>query len=96
MKKRVSSTKHVEAQNLLNKPGTKVQYINVDFGTATSASDKNNILRHYENREAQKEIKKGQKLNNNTGIQDSKKRKAVEDLIDLEGAKANKRRITCK
>ncbi len=39
---------------------------------------------------------RGQKLNNNTGIQDSKKRKAIEDLIDQEGARANKRRITCK
>lgn len=35
MNQRISSTKHKKAQSRLSTPGTKVQYVRVDFGSAT-------------------------------------------------------------
>src|SRR5205823_1712576 len=59
MNSRVSSTDHVEAQRLLSQKGTTVQYKSVDLGTATSRSDRNNILRYYERKEYEKQVAAG-------------------------------------
>ena len=93
---RVSDTGHTNAQRLLNMEGTKVQYVRVDLGTATSRSDRNNILRHFEHIEQQKQVARGFEILNDAGIQDSKKVKSTEDLIKEHNASAKKRRTTCK
>ncbi|MEL6631786.1 MAG: RHS repeat-associated core domain-containing protein [Bacteroidota bacterium] len=95
---RLSNTRHKKARDLLDKPGTKVQYVRVDFGDSgnLSKSDKNNILRHYENREYEKQKKRGFNMTNDAGIQDAKKKAKTEKLIQDSGASARKRRYTCK
>lgn len=51
MNARVSSANHGYAQELLGQKGTTVQFIRIDLGTAETPSEKNNILRYYEDRE---------------------------------------------
>jgi hypothetical protein len=96
MHDRVSSTKHKKAQGLLNKPGTKVQFVRVDLGSATSGSDRNNILRYYESREFEKSRQSGQTLLNGDKVQSTKKKAHAEALIDKHKASARSRRTTCK
>ncbi len=96
MNGRTSSTKHANAQRLLKMDGTKVQYVKVNMGTATSASDRNNILRHYENREYQKQTSKGFNMLNDANIQASNKVQSTLDLIDEHEVTASSRRSTCK
>lgn len=96
MRDRVSSTKHLKAQGLLNKPGTKVQFVRVDLGTATSRSDRNNILRYYEAKEFEKSRLSGQTMLNGDKVQSAKKKAHAEALIKKHGAKAKSRRTTCK
>ncbi|MBO2013010.1 DUF6531 domain-containing protein [Hymenobacter negativus] len=96
MSQRISSTGHVKAQELLDTPGTKVQYVKVDMGSATTSSDRNNILRYYEKREYEKQAAKGFNMTNDAGIQSSRKAKHAEKLIAKHGVTASKRRTTCK
>jgi len=96
MNDRISGTGHTSAQALLDKPGTKVQYVKVDMGSATTRSDRNNILRYYEQKEFNKQRTGGFNMTNKKGIQSSKKRKYTEELIDKHGVSASKRRKTCK
>ena len=48
---RLSNSKHAKAQRLLNHPDTKIEFREVDLGTASSRRDKGNILRHYEQKD---------------------------------------------
>ncbi len=97
MFERVSKSTHKKAQDLLKLPGTKVQFIRVDLGTATDPSDRNNILRFYEARELQKQKKRpNMEVLNGDSVQDPKNTKKAQDLIDRHGASAKKRRTTCK
>ena len=93
---RVSSSEHAKAQGLLNKPGTKVQFVRVDLGKATSRSDRNNILRFYEAREFEKSKNAGQTMLNGDKVQSTKKKAHAEALIKKHGASARSRRTTCK
>lgn len=61
MNDRMSDPSHKKAQDLLRKPGTTVQYTEVDLGTATTRSDRERVLRHYE----QQELNRQAKLNPN-------------------------------
>jgi len=96
MNTRVSSTDHIKAQALLNKPGTKVQYVRVNLGTATSTSDRNNILRYYEAREHAKSQQRGLTMLNDDRCQNPAKKAKAEKLIKQHGASASSRRTTCK
>lgn len=51
MADRVSDTRHQSAQELLKKPGTTVHYQEVDLGTASTRSEREHILRHFEQQE---------------------------------------------
>jgi RHS repeat-associated protein len=48
---RVSTTTHRHAQALLDMPDTVVQYVPVDLDGVEDLSDRNNILRYFEQRE---------------------------------------------
>ncbi|WP_022822335.1 DUF6531 domain-containing protein [Hymenobacter norwichensis] len=99
MLSRISDTEHKKAQSLLLEKGTKVQYTKVDLGTATNQSDRNNILRYYEQREFDRQAgkRKYTMLNDpNSRIQAVKKKPKAENLIKKHGASASKRRVTCK
>jgi len=96
MNQRISSTKHTKAQSLLSTPGTKVQYVRVDLGTATSNSDRNNILRLYEAAELEKQKKRGFNMLNGDNIQAPNKKARAQALATNHGASGKKRRTTCK
>ena len=97
---RVSSSSHANAQYLLDQPDVKVQYVRVDLGTATSPSDRNNILRYYEQREYNKEVSRvgAENMLNDPDhrIQALDKKAYTEELIDKHNASASSRRTTCK
>ena len=59
MNQRISDKQHKNAQKLLEMEGTTVEFIEVDLGSATSQSDRNNILRKYEQREYDKQVNRG-------------------------------------
>ncbi len=97
MNTRTSNASHASAQALLSKPGTTVQFVEVNLGTATTRSDKNNILRFYEQREYQKQIDKGFNMLNDpkSPPQAASKKAAAEKLIKDKKASASSRRKTC-
>jgi len=64
MSDRISDPSHTKAQDLLKKPGTVVEFKEVDLGTAKDAKDRNRILRHFEQREMDIQEQKGKKLRN--------------------------------
>ena len=93
---RVSNSGHKKAQDLLAKEGTKVQFIRVFFGDSNlTSSQKNNILRHYENIENEKQKKRGFNMLNDAGIQDKDKADSTRAIIQSSNTTANKRRTTC-
>jgi RHS repeat-associated protein len=96
MNSRVSRTDHTHAQTLLGRPDVIVQYVRVNLGTATTKSDRNNILRHYEQREYNKQLDKGLNMVNDAPIQASRKVQSTLDLIDEHGVSASSRRTTCR
>jgi RHS repeat-associated protein len=99
MHTRVSDVDHLNAQRLLEMEGTKVQYVRVNLGTATDLSERNNILRYYEQREYDKQVKKRgmTMLNDPTKrIQAIDKKKVAEKLIQDHGVTASKRRVTVR
>ena len=96
MSKRISGTDHKIAQDLLSREGTKVQYVRVRMGTAPLGSDRNNILRHFEKREYDKQVARGFTMLNDAPIQDPKKVAHTLGLINEHGVKASARRTTCK
>ncbi len=95
MSERISRTSHTKAQDLLKQKDTKVQYVRVDLGSATSSSDRNNILRHYEQREFDKQTKNGFTMLNEETIQAIDKKPHTNALIEEHGVSAKKRRNTC-
>ncbi|PSL30769.1 DUF6531 domain-containing protein [Chitinophaga ginsengisoli] len=98
MHQRVSDVDHANAQYLLNKPGTTVHYVKVDLGTATNGSQRNNMLRYFEQAEYDKQVARGFTMLNdpNSRIQAIKKKPYAERLIQRHGARASKRRIKCR
>ena len=56
---RLGRSQHEKAQTLLRHPDTKVEFREVDLGTANSKRDKNIILRHFEQKEKEKERVEG-------------------------------------
>ena len=80
-------------QDLAGKPGTKVTFKKVCLGTATDPSERNNILRMYEQQEYDRTAgKKGPdgkplyNMLNSTGIQDPSKAAAAAALAAQRGA----------
>ena len=61
---RTSDSQHKRAQELLKKPGTVVRYQEIDLGTATTRSQREHILRHYEQMEMDRLTKEGKTLTN--------------------------------
>ncbi|WP_082874970.1 RHS repeat-associated core domain-containing protein [Burkholderia sp. MSMB1589WGS] len=100
MSSRISDLTHANAQYLLEQSDAKVQFISVNLGSATTASDRNNILRYYEQRELDKQVARlgsANMLNDmSKRIQAEKKVKHAENLIKKHGVSASKRRRTCK
>ncbi len=96
MNTRISSTGHAKAQALLGMSGTQVQYVRVNLGTATSASDRNNILRFYEAREYGKQKARGFSMQNADSVQSARGAKKAQGLISSHNADASSRRTTCK
>lgn len=96
MRKRTANG-HPKAQKLLSQPGTKVQYIRVSLDGITDKSHRNNILRHFEEIEYQKQKKRGYDMTlNDKVIQNPSKRAQALALINQYGVRASKRRTTCK
>ncbi len=97
MNDRTSCLGHNNAQKLLKMEGTKVEFVKVDMGTAASRSDRNNILRHYEQLEFDKQKAAGFKMLNdpNSRIQSLDKKTHAEDLIKKHGVTADEQRTTC-
>ncbi len=98
MNGRIGDINHKNAQALLGRKGVKVQFIPVDLGKAITESDRNNILRYFEQREYDKQVaNKKNMLNDKTKrIQAIDKKGHAENLIKKHGASAGKRRRTCK
>jgi RHS repeat-associated protein len=85
---RVSSSNH-PAQALRQHPDTVVQYKKVCLGTATSESDRDNILRKYEQQEFDRTKAKllpGGQMLNSAGIQAPGKVASTDALVALHGA----------
>jgi RHS repeat-associated protein len=95
MNSRVSTASHGNAQHLLAMEGTTVHYRRVDLGTATSRSDRNNILRHFENIERNRQAAAGYHMLNDAPIQAAAKRAHAEQLIEQHGVTAG-RRVKCR
>jgi hypothetical protein len=64
MNDRVSDPTHTSAQELLKRPGTTVQYREVDLGTATTRSEREHILRNFEQREIDAQRSAGRNVTN--------------------------------
>lgn len=86
---------HPKADYLLSLKNTTTEYIEVNLGSATSGSDRNNILRYYEDREYQKQLASGKTMLNEKPIQSTKGKVKAENLIEKHGASADDVRITC-
>jgi RHS repeat-associated protein len=98
MRKRVSVKKHLNAQRLLEKPGTTVHYVRVDLSNVSDPSERNNILRYYEQREYDKQVKRRYSMLNDpdSRIQALDKKAEAEELIKKHGVTASRRRIKCR
>lgn len=102
---RLSDSDHPAAE-LLNRPGTSVEYREVNLGTATDSSNKigsessqrNNILRKYEKAEyeAEKSKKRTFMLNKEKGIQGKKGRAKANKLIPERKSSIGGRKKACK
>lgn len=97
MNSRVSSPAHEKAQRMLKKRGTVVQFVHVELPSGLNASQRNNILRHYEQIEFDGLKNKGIKMLNNkkARIQALAKRAKVLDLIHQRRVTVG-RKTTCK
>ena len=88
------------AQHLLSQPDTNVQYVRVCLGGASSQSDRNNILRQYEQREFDKELRQrpSHTMLNDAGIQNQSATNLANAaaLITNHGASASSRRTTVR
>lgn len=97
MNTRVSSSSHRAAQELLAMPRTKVEYVPVNFPEGlTDRSDRNNILRHFEAIELERQRKKGFEMDNIAGIQAASKKAEAVDLINNNEMTLSPHRQTCK
>ncbi len=100
MLSRVSSPEHAKAQRLLSQPDVKVQYIRVHLDDSLTESERNNILRYFEQREFDKEVKTvgiNNMLNDKgSRIQAKRKRSYALSLISENKIRSSSRRTTCK
>jgi len=95
MSDRISDVSHSKAQGLLGQPGTKVEFVPVDLGTATSLSDRNNILRKFEQAELDRVKAANFDVLNSPGrIQAVAKGPKANALVAQHGASAGERQ-TC-
>lgn len=79
-------------------PGTKVQFIRVFFGDRIDLNQKqrNYILRFYERKEYDKQVKKGFNMLNDDQILTPEKSIIAKQWINESGTTARQRRTTCK
>ncbi|EOL8978583.1 RHS repeat-associated core domain-containing protein [Cronobacter turicensis] len=100
MLSRVSSPEHAHAQRLLSQPDVKIQYVRVRLSDSLTESERNNILRYFEQREFDKEVKRvgiTNMLNDpHSRIQAEGKRSYALSLISKNKVRASSRRTTCK
>ncbi len=88
---RLGRSQHEKAQTLLRHPDTKVEFREVDLGTADSKRDKNNILRHFEQKE--KERAEGKfRLSNSNNPEAKRKKERNKKIIEACGAKSENKR----
>ena len=85
MRSRLGDADH-HWQDLAKKPGTKVTFKKVDCGSATSDSDRNNILRMYEQQEFDRTKAKGFDMLNDKPIQSAAKALTSPALAAAAGA----------
>ena len=92
------ASSHAKATKLLKMKGTTVRYVEVDLGSATSRSDRNNILRYYEQREYERMQKKKYTMLNDpkSPPQSSATKPHAQKLIKKHGVKASQRTKACK
>lgn len=96
MEGRLAQTEHKKAQEMLDRPGVKVQVVEVDLGTATTLADKKRILSRFEQQQFELQQSKGHTMLNDPKCppESAKKKQRNQDLIDSHGAK-KKRKKTC-
>ena len=96
MEGRLAQTEHKKAQEMLDRPGVKVQVVEVDLGTATTLADKKRILSRFEQEQFELQQKRGHTMLNDPKCppESAKKRKRNESVISTNGAK-KKRKKTC-
>ena len=95
MQDRLSQKDHKKAQEMLDRPGVKVQYVEVDLGTATTLRQKKRILSRFEQEQFDLQSKTNTMLNDPKSPPESAKNKQRNlDLIDTEGA-SKKRKKSC-
>ena len=94
MNQRISDKQHKNAQRLLGMEGTTVEYIEVDLGSATSKSDRNNILKKYEQIEYAKQKNSSFVMLNveNRRIQAINKIEYTDELVRKHNVKTSKKR----
>ena len=98
MNTRVSSISHANAQALLSMPGTEVRFVRVDLGTAVTGSDRNNILRFFEQEQLDREVREGFTMLNSPRAppQAASARAHALSLISTHGASRSRNRVRCR
>lgn len=96
MQGRLSQTEHKKAQAMLDRPGVKVQVVEVDLGTASTLREKKRILSRFEQEQFELQQKKGLTMLNDpkSPPESAKNKKRNQDIIDDKGA-SKKRKKTC-
>jgi|GEM_PF-5142039 len=96
MNDRVSQSGHTKAQSLLGQSDVRVEYVEVDLGTASDLRTQDHILRHYEQIEYETQMNAGYTmLNSPKAPPESLKKKARnQGEITQHGASASAR-ATC-
>ena len=91
MNQRTSDGAHSKAQDMLRKPGTVVEYHEVDLGTAKTRAEKEHVLRHFEQQVMDAEAAKGRNLTNDRRAESLKKFPARVAEVKKFGASMGKR-----
>lgn len=96
MEDRLSQTTHKKAQEMLDRPGVKVQVVEVDLGTAATLAEKRHILSRFEQEQFEFQQKKGHTMLNDPKCPPESALKQTRNEADIttHGAK-KKRKKTC-
>ncbi|TDM05883.1 MAG: hypothetical protein C4K60_14405 [Ideonella sp. MAG2] len=95
MNGRVSDISHTKAQKLLAKPGTTIQFQEVDLGLASSRAEKEHILRHFEQEEIDRVKRNRMNVLNSRRAEATAKRSRNLGEVKKHGAALKGTRGTC-